>query len=145
MGEDELAHLRVILAQHRHQLLGLGRLGERGEAPEVEEHDDDLAPVGLQRVLGAAGHDQLGELRREEALEPAELLHLGDLLLHALLEQTVPLRQLAGVLPLEVPQALLLQARAHSRAQEHHVEGLGEIVLRTQLDARCPSRRAPRS
>ena len=34
-----------------------------------------------------------------------------------------------------IAQALLLQARAHPRAQQHRVEGLGEIVLRAQLDA----------
>ena len=63
MLEDQLAHLRVVLAQHAHDLLGLRRLGEGGEAAEVEEDDRHLAPVRAERILGAAGDDQLGELR----------------------------------------------------------------------------------
>src|SRR2546426_8347712 len=34
--EDQSAHLRVVLAQYPHDLLGLGSLGERGEAAKVE-------------------------------------------------------------------------------------------------------------
>ena len=86
------AHRGVVLAQHAHDLLGLGGLGEGGEAAQVEEDHGDLAPVGLERIVGAAGHDQLGELRREEALQPAEPLELGDLLRDALLERPVPLQ-----------------------------------------------------
>ena len=89
-------HRRVVLAERAHQLLGLGGLGERGEAAQVEEDDDDLAPVALQRVLGAAGDDQLGELRREEALQPADPLELRDPLGDALLERAVQLRELAA-------------------------------------------------
>ena len=37
VGEDELAHFGVVLAQDAHQLLGLGRLREGREAAEVEE------------------------------------------------------------------------------------------------------------
>ena len=81
--------------QHAHHLLGLGGLGERGEAAQVEEDDGDLAPVALERVLGAAGDDQLGELRREEALQPADLLELRDAVLDALLERAVQLGELA--------------------------------------------------
>ena len=85
--EDELAHRLVVFAEHAHDLLGLRGLGKGGETAKVEEHDGDLAPVRPEGVLGAAGHDQLGELGREEALEPAEPLELGDLLLHPLLER----------------------------------------------------------
>ena len=60
--------------QDPHDVLGLGGLGERGEAAEIQEHDGDLAPVAAQRILGAARNDQLRELRREEALEPADAL-----------------------------------------------------------------------
>src|SRR5712691_5524118 len=61
--EDELAHLSVVLAQDAHDLLRLRGLRERGEPAEVEERDRDLPTVGLERVVGAAGDDQLGELR----------------------------------------------------------------------------------
>ena len=67
----------VILAQHAHDFLGLGDLGERGEAAQVEEHDGDFAAVALQRILGAAADDQLGQLRREEAPQAADALELA--------------------------------------------------------------------
>ena len=76
---DERAHLGVILAEHAHDFLGLGGLREGGEAAQVEKHHDDLAPVGLEGIVGTAGHDELGELGREEPLEAAELLELADL------------------------------------------------------------------
>ena len=88
--EDQLAHRGVILAQHRHDLLRLGRFGERSEAAQVEEHHRDLPPVATQRVLGAAGDDQLGELRREEALEPTQAAELLQLFVDALLKGRVP-------------------------------------------------------
>ena len=92
---------------------------------EVEEDDGDLPAVGAERVLGAAGHDQLGELGREEALQPAEALDLAHLLLHALLEGPVPLGQLEGVPRLLVPEALLLEAGADPGAEQHGSHGLG--------------------
>ena len=45
VGEDEPAHLRVVLAEHAHHLLGLGGLGEGGEAAQVDEDHGDLAAV----------------------------------------------------------------------------------------------------
>src|SRR5205807_1633861 len=78
--ENDLAHGRVVLPQHAHDLLRLGGLGEGGEATQVEEHDDDLAPVALERIVGAAVDDRLGERGREEALEPREPLELRHLL-----------------------------------------------------------------
>jgi hypothetical protein len=96
---------------------------------QVEEDHGDLAPVALEWVLGAPRHDQLGELGREEALEPRELLELGHLLAHASLERLVPLRQLARAARILIAQALLLEAGSDARPQEHRLEGLGEIVL----------------
>jgi hypothetical protein len=48
----QLAHCLVVVAEHPHHILGVGGLGEGGEAAQVQEHDDDLAPAGLQRVIG---------------------------------------------------------------------------------------------
>ena len=44
-GEHQRAHPCVILAQHAHHLLGLGPLGERGEAAQVDEDDGHLPAV----------------------------------------------------------------------------------------------------
>ena len=144
MGEDEAAHLAVVLGEQAHQLLGLGRLRERGEPAQVEEDHGDLAPVAPERVLGAPGHDQLGELGREEALEARELLELGHLLAHAPLERLVPLGQLARLAHVLVAQALLLEAGADARPQQHGLERLGQIVLRARARCSGPRSRAGR-
>src|SRR5437870_5763670 len=67
--EDEPAHLCVVLAQDPHDLFGFGGLREGREPAEVEEDHRDLAPVALERILRVAAHNQLRELRGEEALE----------------------------------------------------------------------------
>jgi hypothetical protein len=100
----------VVVAQHGHDLLGLGGLREGGEAAQVEEHHRDLAPVALERVVGVAGEDQLGELGREEALQPPQTIELADLVGHPLLERLVQDGQLvAGHLQLggALPHPLL--------------------------------------
>src|SRR5207253_7490088 len=94
VGEDQAAHLGVVLAENAHDLLWLSGLRERGEAAEVQERDCHLTSVALEGVLGAALDDQLGELRREEALESAEALDLRHLLGDPLLEGLVPLPKL---------------------------------------------------
>ncbi len=134
MLEDELPHRLVVLAEDAHHLFRLRRLGEAGEAAEVQEHHGDLAAVGAERVVGAAGHDQLGQLGREEALQPAQALHLRHLLRDALLEGPVPLGELEGVPRFLIPQALLLEAGADPGPEQHDVAGLGQVVLRAELD-----------
>ena len=84
----------MVLAQDRHHLLGLGGLGERREAAQVAEHDDDLAAVALEERLVAGVDDELDELGREETAQPADPLQLLDLRAHALLELAVPRREL---------------------------------------------------
>jgi hypothetical protein len=69
----------MVLVEDLHHVFGLRRLGEGSEPAQVEEDDDDLPAVGFERVIGIAGNNQLNELRREEALEPAESLDLRDL------------------------------------------------------------------
>src|SRR5262249_17765035 len=49
------------------------------------------APVALEGIPRASGHDQLGELRREKAPEPTEPLELSTLLLDPALELLRPL------------------------------------------------------
>src|SRR5262249_38971107 len=92
--EDQTPHLGVVLTQHTHDLFGLGRLREGGEAVQVEEHHGHLTPMSLQGIVGAAGHNELGELRREEALETTQALELGYLVGDTALERLVPLSQL---------------------------------------------------
>ena len=83
----------MILAQNCHDLLGLGRLREGREPAQIAEHHGDLAAVAVEQLLVAARQDELGDLRRQEALEPAHAFDLGDLLRDALLERPVPARE----------------------------------------------------
>ena len=126
-GHHELAHLGVILAQHGHDLLGLRGLGEGREAAKIEEDHGDLAPVALQGILGASGHDHLGELGREEALELAQAVELGDLFRHAGLERLVEEGQL-------VPELLDPEERANPGQELRLVDGLGQEVVGARLD-----------
>ncbi len=58
---DQLAERGVVGVEHAHHVLGLGLLGQRGEAVQRAEDDRDLAPVDAQH--GRVGLDQLGHLR----------------------------------------------------------------------------------
>src|SRR6266566_2413653 len=128
-------HLPVILAQDAHDLLRLGGLGEGGEPAQVDEHDGDLAPMGLEGVGGAAGHDQLGEVRREEALETPEPLELGDLLRDTPLQGLIELGELTPISSLLIVESLFLETSADPGLKKHWVERLGEVVLGAELDA----------
>ena len=131
---DEIAERGVVLAEHQHQVLGLDGLGERREAAQVAEHDRDLLPVALEERLVARRHDELGDLRRQEAPQPPRALELGDLLLDALLELAVPRGQLGRLRLDRVVVALDAQQRAHPREQLGLLEGLGDEVVGPGLD-----------
>ena len=77
----------------------------------------------------------LGQLRREEALQPPEPLELRHLLAHALLERVVPLGQLRRLRLDLVLQRLDAQQRLHAREQLRLVDRLGEEVVGAGLDA----------
>ena len=113
--EHDATHRRVVRVQHLHHLLGLGAVGERREAAQVDEHDADLAPVRRQQLLAAAGDDRLGDLRREEALQAAEPLELAELLAHALLERAVPLGELRACAFTSSCSALMRSSDLHAR------------------------------
>ena len=131
MLEDQAAHLGVVLAEHAHHLLGLGGLGERREAAQVEEDHGDLAAVAAEGVLGVAADDHLRELGREEALETLEALELGELLLDALLEGAAPLREL-------LVEQLDPEERLDAREQLGLVDRLAQEVVGARLDALHP-------
>ena len=141
MLEDEPADGRVVFAQHGHHFLGIGGLGEGRETAQVEEDDGDLAAMALQRIGGAAGDDQLGELRREEALQAADLGQLVDAIGDALLERAVELGELGLLRPQLVVERLDAQQRAHARQQLGLAHRLAEEIVGTGVEAAA---RAPR-
>ena len=132
---DERTHRRVIVAQHRFHFLRLGGVGERGEAAQVDEHVADLAPVRREDRLLAGRQDRVGDGGREEALQLAHALELGDLLGDALLELRVPLLQRVGLAPHLVLQRLDAQQRAHAREELGLVDRLRQEIVGAGLDA----------
>ena len=52
----------MILVQDFHDLFRLGAFSESGEAAQVEINHGQLAPVGFERIVGFATHNQFGEL-----------------------------------------------------------------------------------
>ena len=84
----------MIFAQHRHDLLGLGGFGERREAAQIAEHDRDVAAVAVEHLLVAVAENEFGDLRRQEALEPAMRSICAELIGDALLERLVPAREI---------------------------------------------------
>ena len=133
--EDERADRGVVFAEDGHHVFRIGGLGERGEAAQVEEDDGDLAPVALQRIVGAAGDDQLGELGREEALQPAHVLELADAVGDALLERPVELGELAALAQQLVVERLDAQQRAHAREQLGLAHRLAEEIVGAGVEA----------
>src|SRR5207302_10610458 len=126
--------LPVIRAQDADDLLRLGGLGKGGEPAQVDEHDGDVAAMGLEGVGGTAGHDQLGEVRREEALETPERLELGDLLRDTPLQGLIELVELAPISSFLIVESLFLETSTDPGLKKHWVERLGEVVLGAELD-----------
>ena len=88
----------MILAQEVEHLLWLGGLSERGVAAQIAEHDDDLAAMAFEDLLVALRDNQLGKLRRQEALQPPDPTQLLDLLGDPRFEPAVEFCDLLGAL-----------------------------------------------
>src|SRR5688572_30088773 len=69
MRGNELTRRRVVFANDVDQLLGLGRLYERGEPAEVEVDDRDLGTMAREELCPLVARDERGHLRREESRE----------------------------------------------------------------------------
>jgi hypothetical protein len=69
-------HGNRVGVQH---LLGLSGLSEGGVAAKIAEHDDDLTAMAFEDLLVALRDDQLGQLRREEPLQPPDTAQFLDL------------------------------------------------------------------
>ena len=67
---DQAADRFMELAEHPHQLLRLDRFDEDRPAAEICEEHRDLAAVAGQDRLVARQDDRVGELWREESLQP---------------------------------------------------------------------------
>ena len=82
----------------------------------------------------ARGHDQLGDLRRDEPLERAELLDLGELRRDPLLERPAPRLELGRLLLDGIVQRLDPQDRAHPRDERRMVDRLGDVLVAAGIE-----------
>ena len=98
------AHRRVVFGEHAHHLFGLAGLGERREVPQIGEEHHDFAAMAFQEVLVAG--DEIGQLWRQEAAQPARPLQLGHLRSDPGLQFGVPSGQFGRLPPDRVVVAL---------------------------------------
>ena len=106
VAADGVEHQRVVGVEQLDRLFRRLRLRHRREAADVGEHHRGLDALAAQREARVS--QVLGHLARGEAAHQLLLL---------------------------VAQALLLQAGADARLQQHRVHRLGQVVLGAQLDA----------
>src|SRR6516162_8762520 len=69
---DEWPQCAMIIAQEVQHLLGFRCLGEGSVAAQVAKDDDDLAAMTFEDFLVPVRDNQLGQLRREKALQPSD-------------------------------------------------------------------------
>src|SRR4029077_17892394 len=79
--EYELAHFRVVTAQHVHHFLRLGAVRESRKPAEVEKHHGYFPTVTLKEIFVFRQYG-LGDLRRKVAFESVHALQFRDLLVH---------------------------------------------------------------
>src|SRR6266404_887260 len=119
----------MILGQQGHDVLGLGGLGEGGEAAQVAEQRHDLAAVVRQDFLVTRRNDGLRELRREKPAQPTDALQLVDLLAYPRFQTLIEETEFAALRLDLVVQRLDAQHGTHARDQRAMVDRLGEIVI----------------
>ena len=137
MREDQRAHRGVVLAEDAHDLLGLGGLGEGGEAAQVEEDDGDLAAVASASGSSAPPvHDQLGELRREEALQPRRGARAGRPAPRRAARASGSSSASSAACASTVSwSALMRSIDSHARDQRGVVDGLRQVLVAAGLEA----------
>ena len=79
--------------------------------------------------LVARRDHELGDLRRQKALQAADALDLGELLCDALLERLVPDREVGRLRLHLIVQRLDAQHRLHAGDQRRLVDRLGQILV----------------
>ena len=91
IAEDQLTQALMIFAQHGHHFLGLGAVGEGGEAAQVTKQHGNLAPMTRQQRLSVfRGGDHPRDLRCEEPLQTAHSFDFRQLLGHFFLQKLIP-------------------------------------------------------
>ena len=76
----------MIFAQQRHNVLWVCTFGKASKTAQVAEQGRNLAPVAFELLLRARRNDQISDLWRQEAPQPAHALDFVDLVGDALLK-----------------------------------------------------------
>jgi hypothetical protein len=81
----------MIQPEQGHHVFGVGAFRKSGEATQIAEQSGDLAAMAFQLLFRSGRNDQIGDLRRQEATQPAHALDLADLVGHTLFELLIQL------------------------------------------------------
>ena len=139
------AHRGVVLAQHRLHLLGLGAVGERREAAQVDEHVADLAAMRREDRALAGGEDRVGDRGEKKRFSrPSRSISL-DLLGDARLERAFSSASSSAWRRTSSCSALTRSSELHAREQLRLVDRLGEEIVGARLDALDALLRADRA
>ena len=87
--DDDFADGRMVVAQQSHYVFRVGAFGEAGEPAQVTEERGYLSAMAFELLLRTGGDDQVGDLRRQEAPQPAHPLDFVYLVGDALFELLV--------------------------------------------------------
>src|SRR6516162_2413710 len=88
----------MVLSQEIEYLLRFGRLGEGGVTAQIAEYDDDFAAMAFEDLLVTLRDDELGQLRREEPLQPPDPAQFANLLGDPRFQAAIKFGHLLGAL-----------------------------------------------
>ena len=86
--DDDFADGRMVVAQQGHHVFRIGAFSEPGEPAQVTEERRYLSTMAFELLLAPRSDDQISNLRRQEAPQPAHALDfvylVGDTLFELL-------------------------------------------------------------
>jgi hypothetical protein len=112
------------LEEQRHHVFRIGAFGKPGEAAQIAEQRGDLAAMAFQLPLCARGNDEVGDLRRQKAPQPAHALDLADLVGDAGFELLIQLDDFFRPLAQLIEQPCVLDGDHRLRGKVLHQRDL---------------------
>ena len=82
--DNALTDGRVIIAQKRHNVLGVCTFGKASETAQIAEERRNLPAMAFELFLGPGRNDQISHLRRKKAPQPTHAFDFVHLVRDAL-------------------------------------------------------------
>jgi hypothetical protein len=124
----QLAYGGVKVSEDLQNPLRIGRLRQAGETAQLRAQRHDLASVAFELLL-ARRDCQIRDLRRQGPAQSPEAVQLGGLLLHAGMQQFIPLGELLGLCLNRILVRFNPQQRSYASKQLRSVPGLNDEVV----------------